>query len=96
MAKPWITPAFHKSNSIKNNLLKKYITAKDPQIKERYHKEYKDYRNMLSTILKQSKTNQENDYFKSNWNNIKNTWKDIISVLTIKNNSADIPAESYC
>ena len=51
---------------------------------------------MLSTILKQSKTNQENDYFKSNWNNIKNTWKDIISVLTIKNNSADIPAESYC
>ena len=57
MAKPWITPAFHKSNSIKNNLLKKYITAKDPQIKERYHKEYKDYRNMLSAILKQRKTN---------------------------------------
>ena len=57
MAKPWITPAFHKSNSFKNNLLKKYITAKDPQIKERYHKEYKDYRNMLSAILKQSKTN---------------------------------------
>ena len=56
MAKPWITPAFNKSNSIKNNLLKKYITAKDPQIKERCHKEYKDYRNMLSTILKQSKT----------------------------------------
>ena len=56
MAKPWITPAFSKSNSIKNNLLKKYITAKDPQIKERCHKEYKDYRNMLSTILKQSKT----------------------------------------
>ena len=50
--KPWITPALQKSISIKNNLLKKFITAKDPQVKERYHKEYKDYRNMLSTIFK--------------------------------------------
>ena len=31
--------------------------AKDPQIKERFHKEYKDFINMLSTILKRSKTN---------------------------------------
>ena len=58
--KPWITPALQKSISIKNNLLKKFITAKDPQVKERYHKEYKDYRNMLSGILKQSKTNYYN------------------------------------
>ena len=54
--KPWITPALQKSVSIKNNLIKEFITAKDPQVKERYHKEYKDYRNMLSTIFKQSKT----------------------------------------
>ena len=33
--KPWITPALQKSISIKNNLLKKFITAKDPQMKER-------------------------------------------------------------
>ena len=49
-AKPWTTPALQKSISIKNNLLKKFITAKDPQLKERYHKECKDYRNMVSTI----------------------------------------------
>ena len=55
--KPWITPALQKSIFNKNNLLKKFITAKDPQVKQRYHKEYKDYRNMLSTILKQNKTN---------------------------------------
>ena len=69
--KPWITPALQKSISIKNNLLKKFITAKDPQVKERYHKEYKDYRNMLSTIFKQSKTNYYNHYFEANWNSIK-------------------------
>ena len=86
--KPWITPALQKSISIKNNLLKKFITAKDPQVKERYHKEYKGYRNMLSTIFKQSKTNYYNHYFEANWNSIKNTWK-CISILNIKNISAE-------
>ena len=89
--KPWITPALQKSISFKDNLLKKFITAKDPQIKEKYHKEYKYYRNLLSTILKQSKTNYFNHYFESNWNSIKNTWKGIKSIITIKDFSADIP-----
>ena len=89
--KPWITPALQKSISIKNNLLKKFITAKDPQVKERYHKEYKDYRNMLSTIFKQSKANYYNHYFETNWNSIKNTRRDIKSIPNIKNTSADIP-----
>ena len=56
-----------------------------------YHKEYKDYRNMLSTIFKQSKTNYYNNYFAANWNSIENTWKDIKSIPNIKNTSADIP-----
>ena len=88
--KPWITPALQKSISIKNKLLKKFITVKDPQIKERYHKENKDYRNLLSTILKESETNYFNHYFESNWNSIKNTWKGIKSIITIKESSADI------
>ena len=89
--KPWITSALQKSISIKNNLLKKFITAKDQQLKKRYHKEYKDYRNMLSTIFKQSKANYYNHYFETNWNSIKNTRKDIKSIPNIKNTSADIP-----
>ena len=90
-AKPWITPALQKSISIKNNLLKKFINAKDPQVKDSYHKEYKEYRNMLSTILKQSKTNYYNHYYEANWNSIKNTWKGIKSILNIKNISAAFP-----
>ena len=89
--KPWTTPALQKSIFIKNNLLKKFITAKDSQVKERYHSEYEDYRNMLSTILKQSKTNHYNHYFETNWNSIKNTWKGLKSILNIKNISAEIP-----
>ena len=92
--KPWITSALQKSVSIKNNLrekiVKKFITAKDPQVKERYHKEYKDYRSLLSTIFKQSKANYYNHYFEANWNSIKNTSKGIKSIRNIKNTSADI------
>ena len=88
--KPWINPALKKSISVKNNLLKKFITAKDPQVKERCHKEYKDYRNMLSTIFKQTKTNTSfNHYFVANWNSIKNTWKGLKSILNIKNISPE-------
>ena len=46
---------------------------------------------MLSTILKQSKTNHYNHYFETNWNSIKNTWKGLKSILNIKNISAEIP-----
>ena len=37
-AKPWITSAFEKLISNTKNLLKEFITAKDPQVKEMYHK----------------------------------------------------------
>ena len=61
----------------------------DSQTKEKLHTRYKEYRNLLSTLL--SKTNYYNHYFDINWNNIKNTWKGIKSILSIKPNPSDIP-----
>ena len=90
-SKPWITPAIQKSISVKNNLLKRFINSKDPQVKDIFHEQYKDYRNMLSTLLKKSKIGYHNQYFEANMNNIKNTWKGIKSILTIKNTSSDFP-----
>ena len=54
-SKPWITPAIQKSISVTNNLLKRFINSKDPQTKEILHEQYKDYRNMLSTLQKKAK-----------------------------------------
>ena len=90
-SKPRITPAIQKSISVKNNLLKRFINSKDPQVKDIFHEQFKDYRNMLSTLLKKSRTNYYNQYFEANMNNIKNTWKGIKSILTIKNTSSDFP-----
>ena len=45
---------------------------------------------MLSTLMKKSKMNYYNHYFKNNWDNIKNTWKGIKSILTINNTHSNI------
>ena len=89
--KHWITPALQESVSVKNPLLNKFIKSKDPQTKEHHHLKYKIYRNMLSTLVKKSKMNYYNHYFKNNWDNIKNTGKGIKSILNINNTQLNIP-----
>ena len=89
--KPWITFGIQKSISVKNKLLKKFINKKDPQIKAECHEKYKKYRNLLSTLLKESKQIYYTKYFESNWNNIRNTWKGITTIISIKNITTSIP-----
>ena len=91
-SKSWITPAIQRPITVKNKLLKRFINAKDSQTKETFHRQYKDYRNMLSI----SKSNYYNQHFRANMNNIKNTWKRIKSIITIKNLSSDIPKSLSC
>ena len=87
--KPWITPVIQKSVSVKSNSLKRSINLKDPQTKEIFHEQYKDHTNMLSKLLTKNKTNYYSHYFKANMNNIKNIWKRIKSLITVKNTSSD-------
>ena len=89
--KPWITSGIQKSIYIKNKLLKKFINKKDPQTKAIFHKQYKTYRNLLSTLMKQSKQIYYTKYFENNWNNIKNTWEGIKTIILIKNITATVP-----
>ena len=89
--KPWITFGIQKSISVKNKLLKKFINKKDPQIKAECHEKYKKYRNLLSTLLKESKHICYTKYFESNWNNIRNTWKGIKTIISIKNITTTTP-----
>ena len=79
---PWITSGIQKSIYIKKKL-KRFINKKDPQIKTAFHEQYKTYKNLLSTLLKQSKQIYCTKYFENNWNNIKNTWKGIKTIILI-------------
>ena len=64
--KTWITFGMQKSISVKNKLLKKFISKKDPQIEVECHEKYKKYRNLLSRLLKESKHIYYTKYFESN------------------------------
>ena len=63
---PWITSGIQKSIYIKNKLLNKCINKKDPHIKAVFHQLYKTYRNLLSTLMKQSKQIYYTKYFDNN------------------------------
>ena len=65
-SKPWITLGLQKSTSVKNKSLIKFINMKHPILKEETHIEYKNYRNMLSTLMKKSKQAYYNKYFETN------------------------------
>ena len=85
------TFVIQKPISIKNKLLKKFISKKDPQIKAEFDEKYKTYRNLFSTLMKENKQIYYTKYFESNWNNIKNTWKSIKTITSIKNIRTKIP-----
>ena len=71
--------------------MKKLINKKNPQIKAECHEKYKKYRNLLSTLLKESKQIYCTKYFESNWSNIRNTWEGIKTTISIKNITTTIP-----
>ena len=45
---------------------------------------------MLYALLKSRKQNCFSKFFESNWNMIKNTWKEIISLITSKDISSNV------
>ena len=90
-SKPWITLGSQKSISVKNKFLKNVIHKKDPILKEEFHTNYKKYRNLLSTLMKKSKQAYYDKYFERNWNNIKNTWKGIKSLISLKTVASNVP-----
>ena len=90
-SKPWITLGLQKSISVKNKLLTNFINKKDPILKEECHTNYKKYRNLLSTLMKKSKQAYYDKQFEKNWKNIKNTWKGIKSLISLKTVASSIP-----
>ena len=86
--KPWISSGIQKSISIKNSIFKKYINKKDPHIKEELNQKYKNYRNIIATLIKKSKQNYFTTYFESKIKNFKNTWKGINSTISLSASSS--------
>ena len=88
-----ITIGILKSISIKSKLLKKFINKKNAQIKAEIHEKCKTYRTppTPSLLTKENKQKYYTKYFESDWNNIRNTWKEVKTVISFKNITTTIP-----
>ena len=76
---------------MKNKLLKTFINKRDPILKEEFHNTYKKYRNLLSTLMKKIKQAYYNKYFERSSDNIRNTWKGIKSLVSVKTVASNVP-----
>ena len=75
---------------MKNELLTYFISKKTLYSKRNFTLT-KKYRNLLSTLTKKSKQAYYDEYFERNWNNIKNTWKGIKSLISLKTVASNVP-----
>ena len=65
-SKPWITTAIANSIKSKSKICKKFCKEKNPQQKEIYGKQFKTYRNHLTTLLRITKDKYYRTHFKEN------------------------------
>ena len=90
-SKPSINSGLQKPTVIKNKLFGKFIKSANSIIKEKLHNDYKKYRNMILTLIKQNKKDYYDKYFKDNINNMKNTWKGIRSIISLQKTTNHSP-----
>ena len=93
--KPWITLGIQKSASIKDHLLTKYMKIKDVTLKTESQIKYKQYRNLFSTLMKESKRPCFTNYFQNNLNDLKSTRKGAKKVISLKELSNIAPSNIF-
>ena len=82
--KPWLTPGILNSIQIRNKLYKKLIKTKNSILKTTLEASFKNYRNIITTLTKQSKKSHFQKFFADNTNNIKKTWEGINNIIKLK------------
>lgn len=87
--KPWLTPGLIRSIQTKNRLFRHYIRTRS----ENAHERFKMYRNKLSHLMKISKTKYYQEYFTFNQSNVKNTWKGIRELISLKPKASVPPSK---
>ena len=83
-SKPWITLAIANSIQSKSKTYKKSCKEKNPQQREIYEKQFKTYRNHLTTLLRMTKDEYYKTHFKENKKYLTTKWKTIKEVINVK------------
>ena len=91
--RPWITRGILQSMRKRDNLYKSMAREKDSVLKLEISNSYKLYRNLIVTLLKQSKKNYYSSYFIENQNNVKNTWDDFRNLINVSKKKTSLPTK---
>ena len=75
VTKPWITQDLQNSIKKKNNIYSKFVKCKNKIMKELHFSNYKNYRNLLPTLLKRAKEKYFLNFFNQTIKDIKKSWK---------------------
>jgi hypothetical protein len=68
--KPWITSGILKSRAKRDIFYKDFVKEKHPMKKERLGSIYLSYRNLIVTLLRNSKKKYHTDYFEEHEENL--------------------------
>ena len=84
LTKSWITQGLQSSIISKNKIYSKFMKCKNKIMKEFHHNNYKNCRNLLSTLLERAKEKYFTNFFMQNIKDVKNTWKGIKTLVSMK------------
>ena len=78
-------------NSVKkNNIYSKFVKCKNKILKYFFYKNHKNYRNLLSALIKIAKQKYFTNFLNENIKDIKSTWKGIKTSVPMKQRNSDI------
>ena len=82
-SKPWITKGILTSMKVRDKIYKKFLSGKSPDTKNFHLNKYKQYRNLIVTLIRVSKKNHYQYFFEQNKTNIKNTWNGVKELISL-------------
>ena len=68
-------------------MYKSFCKEKDPKTKEYYEKQFKSYRNHVSSLLRKTKDSYYKQYFEDNKKNLRLVWQTINGIINMKKES---------
>ena len=67
--------------------ISQFVKDKDPKTKKYYEKQFKSYRNHVSSLLRKAKDSYYKQYFEDNKKNLRLVWQTIKGIINMKKGS---------
>jgi len=91
--KPWLTSGILKSIKTRDDIYKKFLLAKDPLRKQNLLRDFKNKRNVITTLICSSKSQYYKNYFNDHSKNAKKTWEGIRNIIKVSTKNRSLPTK---